>query len=84
MIHLPVVADWPGDLPAILLSIFNGSAEESSLVHELLRDAANINTGATETPLSACLKMHFERIQQKCLIIFKTNGVLRKHHLLYL
>lgn len=50
------MADWPWDLPAKLLSIFDCSAKEGSLVHKLFRNAANINTCATQTPLGACLK----------------------------
>lgn len=51
--HLPVMADRSWDLPTILLSIFDSSSEQSSLVHELLWDAADVNARATETPLGS-------------------------------
>lgn len=70
-LDIPVMADWPWDLPAVLFSIFDCSTEESSLVHELFRNAANINTCTTETPLGTCLKRHFQRSQQYCLTTFK-------------
>lgn len=58
-LDLPVMADRSWDLPAKLLSIFDSSTEQSSLVHELFGNAANINTRATETPFGAYLEKHF-------------------------
>lgn len=48
------MADGTGELPAVLVRILDRSAEQRGLMHELLRDAAHVDTGATQTPFGAC------------------------------
>lgn len=48
------MADGTGELPAVLVRILHRSAEQSGLMHELLGDAAHVDTGATQTPFGAC------------------------------
>lgn len=46
------MGDGPGDLPAILLGVFHSCAQQSSLVHERLGNAAHGHARATNAPLS--------------------------------
>lgn len=55
---LPIMGNWSWELPTILLCISDCSTEEGCLVHEFLRDAANINARATKAPLCACMEKY--------------------------
>lgn len=50
------MADGTGQLPAVLVCILDRSAEQCGLMHELLRDAAHVDTGAAQTPFGACAR----------------------------
>ena len=51
--RLPLVADAVRHLPSVVLGVLEALAKERRLVHQLLRDAADVDAGAAEAPCRA-------------------------------